>query len=149
MRHGFVSRGIAAKVSGVDCDYWDFASLATELDYYTPVILANNDFLQESPEIAKAFLAATAKGYTYAAEHPKEAADMLIAGDTTGSLKDARELVVASQEWISTQYLADAATWGRFDVDRWNGFYNWLFSNGLTTKDLTGSGFSNDYLPEE
>lgn len=141
--------GIAAKVSGVDCDYWDFASLATELDYYTPIILANNDFLRESPETAKAFLAATAKGYAYAAEHPEEAADMLIAGDTTGSLKDARELVVASQEWISTQYLADAAAWGRFDADRWNGFYNWLFSNGLTTKNLTGSGFSNDYLPEE
>lgn len=141
--------GIAAKLSGVACDYWDFASLERELDYYTPVILANNEFLQNDPETAKAFLAATARGYAYAVEHPQEAADMLIAGDTTGSLKDARDLVLASQEWISTQYLADASGWGRFDAERWNGFYSWLHRNGLTGRDLTGSGFTNDYLPEE
>jgi len=44
--------GINAEVSGVECDYWDFASLSGKLDYYTPVILANNEFLQASPETA-------------------------------------------------------------------------------------------------
>ncbi len=141
--------GINAEVSGVPCDYWDFASLSSELDYYTPVILANNDFLQESPEAAKAFLAATVKGYEYAIEHPEEAADMLIAGDTTGSLEDARELVAASQKWISARYKADEAAFGRFDPDRWNAFYTWLYNNGLTAHDLSGVGFTNDYLPEE
>lgn len=141
--------GIRAEVSGVECDYWDFASLASELDYYTPVILANNDFLQRDPETAKAFLKATAQGYAYAIEHPLEAAEMLIAGDTTGSLEDARELVMASQEWISARYRAAEPAWGRFDPERWNGFYSWLYKNGLTARDLTGTGFSNDYLPEE
>ena len=141
--------GINAEVSGVQCDYWDFASLSSELDYYTPVILANNDFLQNSPETARAFLAATARGYEYAAENPREAAEMLISGDTTGSLNDARELVYASQEWISARYQAESAAWGRFDPERWNGFYSWLYTNGLTAHDLTGTGYSNDYLPEE
>ncbi len=141
--------GINAELSGVPCDYWDFASLSQELDYYTPVILANNDFLRDSPETAKAFLAATVKGYEYAIQNPAEAAELLIAGDTTGSLNDARELVTASQEWISARYRADAAAWGRFDPDRWNGFYTWLYENGLTRHNLSGTGFSNDYLPEE
>ena len=141
--------GINAEVSGVACDYWDFASLSSELDYYTPAIIANNDFLRERPDVAKAFLAATSKGYEYAIEHPQEAAELLIAGDSTGSLADARELVMASQEWISARYADEDSAWGRFDPERWNGFYGWLYSNGLTAHDLTGTGFSNDYLPEE
>jgi ABC-type nitrate/sulfonate/bicarbonate transport system substrate-binding protein len=139
--------GINAQVEGVDCDYWSFRDISPELDYYTPVILANNDFLMESPDTAKAFLAATKKGYEYAAEHPQEAADMLIKGDSTGSLEGARDLVLASQEWISERYIDDADEWGVFEEDRWNSFYGWLSDNHLTKHDLTGKGFSNDYLP--
>ena len=73
----------------------------------------------------------------------------VIAGDTTGSLSDARELVYASQDWLSARYQADAPVWGRFDPERWNGFYAWLYQNGLMSHDLTGLGFTNDYLPEE
>ena len=141
--------GINADLEEVPCDYWSFRDQAEELDYYTPVILANNAFLAESPETAKAFLEASAKGYAYAAEHPQEAADLLIEGDTTGSLDDARDLVYASQEWLSKEYLADADEWGVFDADRWNAFYGWLYANGLTSHDLTGTGFTNEYLPQD
>ncbi len=141
--------GINAEVSGVACGYWDFASLSRELDYYTPVILANNEFLRDDPETARAFLRAAAKGYRYASEHPEEAAEMLIAGDETGALQDSRELVYASQKWLAERYTADAAAWGTIDAERWNGFYGWLYKNGLTAHDLAGAGFSNDYLPGE
>ena len=141
--------GINAELSDFNFDYWDFRSVADELDYYTPLIIANNDFLENSPEVAKAFLDATAKGYRYAVEHPEEAADFLIAGDTTHSLDDARDLVIASQKWLADQYIADAKSWGVFDPARWDAFYGWLYKNGLTAHDLTGIGFSNDYLQEE
>lgn len=140
--------GINAEVQGADCGYWAFRDLAPELDYYTPVILANNSFLEEFPDTAKAFLDATVKGYLYAIEHPEEAAEMLIAGDTTGSLEDSRDLVYASQKWISEQYLADGERFGEMDPERWNAFYSWLYDNQLTQHDLTGIGFSNDYLPK-
>lgn len=140
--------GINAQIENVDVNYLDFGQLAPVLDYYTPVLIANNDFLEKHPDTAKAFLAATAKGYEYAIENPKEAADLLISGDSTGSLADAQELVYASQEWLSGKYIDDASSWGRIDPERWNGFYTWLYENGLTTHDLTGIGFSNDYLPE-
>ena len=97
---------------------------------------------------AKAFLAATKKGYQYAIDNPKKAADLLIAGDDTGSLKGSEDLVYKSQEWLSKQYVADADNWGVIDETRWNNFYKWLAENKLTTKDLTGKGFSNDYLPK-
>ena len=139
--------GINAEINDFDFDYWDFRSISEDLDYYTPVIIANDEFLQNSPEIAKAFLAATVKGYEYAIAHPEEAAEMLIAGDNTGSLEDARDLVYASQKWLSDQYKADAENWGIFDSTRWDNFYRWLYSNGLTAHDLTGIGFTNEYLP--
>ena len=140
--------GINAQVEGVDVDYWSFGDLAPELDYYTPILIANNAFLEEDPDTARAFLRATAKGYEYAVENPEDAADLLIAGDSTGSLADAQELVYESQKWLAGEYINDAPAWGVIDPERWNAFYGWLYKNGLTSNDLTGIGFSNDYLPE-
>ena len=74
---------------------------------------------------------------------------MLIAGDSTGSLEDARDLVYASQKWLSDRYFAEVSEWGTIAPERWNRFYAWLYENGLCTHDLTGIGFSNDYLPGE
>ena len=139
---------INSEVEGVDCDYFNFSDVNPVFDYYTPVIIANNDYLESNPEQARAFMEATAKGYEYAAEHPEEAADMLIAGDNTGSLKGAEELVNKSQEFLSAKYVDDADSWGVIDADRWNAFYSWLYENELCAKDLTGIGFSNDYLPQ-
>ncbi len=127
--------GINADIENVDCDYWNFKDIDPVFDYYTPVIIANNDFLKDSPDTAKAFLEATEKGYEYAIENPKKAADLLIKGDDTGSLKGSEDLVYASQEWLSEQYVADQAKWGVIDETRWNNFYQWLHDNGLTTPE--------------
>ncbi len=138
--------GINADIEGVPVNTWMFSDISPELDYYTPVIIANDAFLQADPEAAKAFMEATKKGYEYAAENPKEAADMLIAGDDTQSLTGSKDLVYASQEYISGQYIADGSSWGKIDPERWDAFYGWLYDNQLTTHDLRGKGYSNDYL---
>lgn len=140
--------GINADIEEVDVDYWNFSDINPIFDYYTPVMIANNEFLENDKETACAFLEATKKGYEYAIENPKEAADMLIAGDDTGSLQGSEDLVYASQEWLSKQYKADTEQWGYIAPERWDGFYGWLFENQLTQTDLTGIGYSNDYLAE-
>ena len=114
-------------------------------DFSKVKLIPNN--ITDEPDEAKAFLAATEKGYQYAIDNPKKAADILIEGDDTGSLKGSEDLVYKSQEWLSKQYVADADNWGVIDETRWNNFYTWLAQNKLTTKDLTGKGFSNEYLP--
>ena len=139
--------GINAKLQGLEFDYFDFVSIDPVFDYYSPTLIANDAFLESDSETAKAFVAATKKGYEFAAENAEEAAQILIDGDTTGSLKDSQELVVESQKWISEQYIADAESWGVFDADRWNGFYAWLWDNQLIEKELpAGTGFTNDFL---
>lgn len=139
--------GINAELSDLDFEYFAFADIDDVFDFYTPVIIANNDFLKNDPETAKAFLSATARGYEYAIENPDEAAHMLILADETGSLIGSEELVVASQNWISKQYIADADSWGIIDPVRWNAFYSWLSAEGLTESIIPeGTGFTNDYL---
>ena len=138
---------VNADVSNVDTDLFYFKDLNPTFDYYTPVMVANNDFLAANPETAKAFLSATRKGYEFAISNPEEAAQILIDGDTTGSLIGSEELVVASQKWLADQYISDAPRWGYFDSGRWDGFYGWLYSENLITKELpAGTGYTNDYL---
>ena len=138
--------GIACEIAGLDTDYFAFADIDPVFDYYTPVIIAGNDFLKNEPEAAKAFLSALAKGYEYAIQNPTDAADILM--KAAPELKSNSELVYASQKYLAEQYTADAAQWGMFDADHWNGFFNWLNENGLVEASISeNTGFTNDYLP--
>mgnify|MGYP003292479331 FL=1 len=138
--------GIACEVAGLPIDYFDFADFDPILDFYTPIIVSNNDWLADNPETAKAFLAALSRGYEYAAENPKEAADILM--EAAPELKSNAELVYRSQEYLAGEYIADAERWGEIDPDRWGGYFTWLNDNGLMETPLDpGMGFTNEYLP--
>ena len=139
--------GINGEVNNIDTDFFYFKDLNPTFDYYTPILIANNDFLKSNPDEAKAFLEATKKGYEYAVANPDEAAQILIDGDDTKSLVGSEELVKASQKWLSEQYIADAQKWGYIDPARWDGFYSWLYQEKLIEKEIpAGTGYSNDYL---
>ena len=139
--------GVACEVAGLDIDYFDFADIDPVFDYYTPVIIGGNAWMEENPEAAKAFISALSKGYTYAVENPKEAADILM--EAAPELKANTELVYASQEYLAKEYIADAARWGEFDGERWAAFFNWLNENNLMEEKVAPDfGFTNSYLPE-
>lgn len=135
--------GISTKVAGLDTNMFYFKDITPEFDYYSPVIIANTDYLQEHPDTAKAFLNAVRKGYEYAIEHPDEAADILC--KAVPELDE--EMVKESQSWLATQYKADADVWGYIDPERWNAFYDWIYENGLSEKRIPDNyGFTNEYL---
>ena len=139
--------GIACQVAGLDTDYFEFADINPVFDYYTPVIIGNNAWLEENPETAKAFIEALSKGYTYAVESPKEAADILM--QAAPELKSNSELVYASQEYLASEYIANAAKWGEYHPDRWAAFFYWLNEKNLLEDKINPSfGFTNDYLPK-
>jgi ABC-type nitrate/sulfonate/bicarbonate transport system substrate-binding protein len=138
--------GVACEVAGLDTDYFEFADIDPVFDYYTPVLIGSNAWLEENPDAARAFLAALSRGYTYAAEHPKEAADILM--DAAPELKSNSALVYASQEYLAGEYIADASRWGEFDGERWAAFFNWLNENNLMEEKIDPNfGYTNDYLP--
>ena len=135
--------GVATELAGLQTNFLNFADYGEELDYYSPVIIANNDYLKKNPEEAKKVLRAIKKGYEYAIANPEEAAKILVKNAPELKL----ELVIKSQKWLASKYKADVAEWGVIDQNRWDLFYEWLFKNGLIKKEiLKGYGFSNDYL---
>ncbi len=139
--------GIACQTAGLETDYFEFADIDPVFDYYTPIIIGNNAWLEENPEAAKTFVEALSKGYTFATENPKAAADILM--NAAPELKSNSALVYASQEYLANEYIADASKWGEFDPERWSAFYNWLNENELLEEKIDPDfGFTNDYLPE-
>ncbi|SHO50511.1 ABC transporter substrate-binding protein [Anaerocolumna xylanovorans] len=137
--------GIATKVAGLETNYLNFADYGKELDYYSPVIIANDSFLKKDPDTAKKFLNAVKKGYEYAIAEPEKAADILVKAVPELDSK----MVTESQKWLADQYKADVTRWGYIDKDRWDSFYKWLYDNKLIDKEISsGTGFSNDYLAE-
>jgi len=137
--------GVKMELAGLETDYFAFKDINPVFDYYTPVIIANNTFLEQEPETAKAFLRATKKGYEFAIENPEEAAEMLC----QAAPELDKDLAAASQEYLKDEYKSDAERWGYIEPKRWNGFYQWLNENGLSETEIPeDAGFSNDYLPE-
>ena len=135
--------GIATERAGLQTNFLKIRDYAKELDYYSPVIIANNDFLKKNPEIAKKVLKAIKKGYEYAMKNPEESAKILVKNSPELDIN----LVIASQKWISKEYQSDAKEWGIIDAIRWNRFYEWLYKNKAVEREIPKDfGYSNEYL---
>lgn len=137
--------GIATKVKGLETNFLNFADYGIELDYYNPLIIVNDDYAKNNPEVVKKVLAAIKKGYEFAIENPEAAAEALL--EAAPELDP--EIVKASQEWLKNQYKAEVEQWGYIDRERWDAFYAWLYENKLIDREIpSGAGFTNEYLPE-
>ena len=135
--------GIATERAGLQTNFLKIRDYAKELDYYSPVIIANNDFLKKNPEIAKKVLKAIKKGYEYAMKNPEESAKILVKNSPELDIN----LVTASQKWISKEYQSDVKEWGIIDANRWNKFYEWLYKNKAVEHEIPKDfGYSNEYL---
>ena len=135
--------GIATERAGLQTNFLKIRDYGEELDYYSPVIIANNDFLKKNPEIAKKVLKAIKKGYEYAMKNPEESAKILVKNSPELDIN----LVTASQKWISKEYQSDAKEWGIIDGNRWNRFYEWLYKNKAVEREIPKDfGYSNEYL---
>lgn len=135
--------GIATEEAELETNFIKFADYGKELDYYTPILVGNNDYINKNKETTKKLLNAIKQGYEFAIDNPEEAAESL--------LKAAPELdekmVKSSQAWLASQYKAEVDQWGYIDPARWDGFYKWLYDNKLIEKEIpAGTGFTNEYL---
>jgi ABC-type nitrate/sulfonate/bicarbonate transport system substrate-binding protein len=126
-------------------------------DQHTTFIGAREAWLQDHPDTARAFLAATQRGYAFAAEHPDEAADILIEA-TAGMLANEALIRASMQALVEGSYLKgeDGAV-GTIDPAKVEAIGSFLFEAGIL-RDSDGDGlarepdfsawFTNEYLPE-
>lgn len=134
---------VSADIQDYAVDYWNFKDIDDTFDFYTPVLIANNDLVANEKDFIKDFIEATREGYEYAIANPKEAADILLAADN--SLDS--DLVYASQEFLANEYKADAPVWGVFVGERWAKYFNWLNENELVDEALDiNAGFTNEFV---
>lgn len=138
--------GISAKEKGFDFDYFAFKDINPTFDYYTPVLITNDDMIKNNSDTVKKFLEATKKGYEFAAGNPQDAAEIL--------LKYAPEidskLANASQEYLSTCYIDKDIPWGYIDSERWRNFYRWINDNNLLEYRIDeGAGLDNEFITKQ
>jgi ABC-type nitrate/sulfonate/bicarbonate transport system substrate-binding protein len=138
-------QGIQAELEGIDLDvvmmedYFDYVP-----DFYTPVVITSEAYIADQPEIVQALLEALSHGYTYAAQHPSEAADILLSAvpelDST--------LVRESQSWLSAYYIAEAPRWGEQRQSVWQDYADWMVKNDIVaTPIVVPDAFTNEFLP--
>lgn len=138
-------QGIEAELRGIDLDVVMMNQYFHAVpDYYTPILVTSERLIATNPDLVRAFVHATAKGYTFAAAHPEEAAEILLKYVPEYD----PELVRRSQQWLSPHYIADAPYFGWQDFDVWQRFGDWMYENGLIEAPFDASAaFTNEFLP--
>jgi ABC-type nitrate/sulfonate/bicarbonate transport system substrate-binding protein len=137
--------GIAAELKNFPINFIRMQDVDPNLDFYTPVIIASEDTLKNNPELVKKFLKATAMGYQDSISKPEEAAQVLL----KYAPEIDKDLAIASQKYLASQYISDAKRWGEMKLEMWENYSNWMFVNKLINVKLNANeAYTNDYLPE-
>ncbi|MFC2145516.1 ABC transporter substrate-binding protein [Actinomycetota bacterium] len=137
--------GIKAELEDIPIDFMLLQEVDPLLDFYTPIIIASEKTIDESPGLVEKFLRATGKGYSFAIQDPEEAARLFLLENSELD----PELVTASQKYLSAQYKGDSAKWGAMEKSIWDNFSNWMFENDLLQGRLTSDmAFTNEFLPQ-
>jgi ABC-type nitrate/sulfonate/bicarbonate transport system substrate-binding protein len=147
--------GLEAKLSGKPLKNFQLSDYGFPAIYST-LVATSDQFLKKNPELAKKFLAAVDKGYRYAAEHPDQAADLLISANK--SVLTNTKLVKESETLLAKEYYKGTdGSIGTQSAERWQAFADFEYKAGLLVdangKKLTSSPkastfFTNAYLPD-
>ncbi len=131
------------RMDGYDLNYLPLRDLDKRLDYYTPLLITNEDMIKNDPETVRAFLTAVRKGYEYAIEYPQEAAEIL-----GKEIPDTdMEFIKASQEYLSKEYQSDAPSWGVMKDEVWDRYTEFMLEYGLIDHVIKADQqYTNEFL---
>ncbi len=137
--------GVAANVKNIPINFIAMKDLDENLDYYTPVIISNEDTLNNDKEMVQKFLKATTKGYEYSIDNPEDAVESLLKENPEID----KTIAVESQKYLAKEYKADANRWGEMKDSVWSNYSNWMYEKKLIENKLdVKEAFTNEYLPK-
>ena len=148
--------GVEAKERGIELRTFKFGDYGFP-DFYQVVLACDSRWLAAKPELARAFVAATVRGFELAAADPDQAAALLMA-QNPGVFDGNPALPLESQKFLAEGgYLRDEdGKVGRQTLVKWQGYSGFLFAQGLlagadgkplaTAPDYQAL-FTNDFLP--
>lgn len=143
------TQGFQAETLGVDIDYFPMQEYTDCIpDYYTPILIASEEYVRAEPRVVRQFLAALDEAYEFIVRDPQRAADIL----ATAIPELNRGELHRSVSWL-TQYMHNAAgQWGGQELRVWQDYANWMYAEGLLTERPTAARmarlFTNEYLPQ-
>ena len=134
---------VEANLRGEELNFIPTRELDSALDYYTPIIVAREDSINEDKEMIAKFMEATTKGYEYSIENPKAAAEILTKAVPEISL----ELAVESQSYLASKYKEGVTVFGEMKDSVWNNYTKFMLDNKLINKDMNASeAYTNEFL---
>jgi len=148
--------GVEATMRHIDLRYFRFSDYGFP-EFYQVVLACDRQWLDKDPDAARRFVGATVRGFQFAADHPDDAAAMLVS-ENPGVFDANPDLPRASQEFlVQGGYLVDAdGKVGTQTLERWTAYSKFLFDQHLLTdvneKPITVEPdyarlFTNDFLP--
>ena len=148
--------GIEAKERGIELRTFKFGDYGFP-DFYQVVLACDSRWLASHPDLARAFVGATVRGFELAADDPEKAAALLVA-QNPGVFDGNPALPLESQKFLASGgYLRDEnGAVGRQTLAKWQGYSGFLFDQGLLAgpdgKPLAKAPdyqalFTNDFLP--
>ncbi|RWN67918.1 MAG: ABC transporter substrate-binding protein [Mesorhizobium sp.] len=149
--------GIKAELDGKAQRAFRYADFGVP-DQHTNFIGSSQAYLEKNKDTATAFIAATRRGYAFAVEHPKEAADMLIGANS--DVLTNRPLIEASlKALVDGHYLqSPAGAIGTIDPAKMEAIGDYLFKaeilrdgdgNPVSERPDFAAYYSNAYLVDQ
>jgi len=137
--------GIRSEIIEFPIDFMLLQDIEPALDFYTPVLVASENTIETDPDLIRSFLSATEKGYRFAIENPGEAADIFLSDNSELD----RDMIIASQAYLSKNYISYSEGWGVMKKDIWENFGSWMYGNDLLNRTLdVENAYTNEFLPE-
>ena len=128
--------GVEAAVKNVGLNVFKLGDYGIPYGY-SPILMANRDWATQHADGLRKFMQATSAGFRWAAEHPAEAAQLLMDTAKHPTLNDPNFLQ-QSQRTVAGYYLDAEGQWGLMEPTVWEQFIQWLTERQLLTVD-TGS----------
>lgn len=131
------------RMEGYDLDFMPLTSLDERLDYYTPLLITNEDMIKNDKETVQKFVNATKKGYEFAIDNPEKSAEIL----STYCPDYELDFLIESQKFLSKEYSKDSDTWGLMKDEVWNNYTQFMYENGLIKENITADKqYTNEFI---
>lgn len=122
--------GLEAQSKGVGLRHFIMADYGIPYSY-SPVIIASETSVIQNPDVLRAFLKASKKGFELAQQQPETA--VLALKKAMGNAVHFSGDLLESQEYTNPCYGA-GTSWGHMEVGRVQNFLDWLCSKGLESR---------------
>ncbi|MFO8064407.1 MAG: ABC transporter substrate-binding protein [Spirochaetota bacterium] len=139
------TQGFQAERIGLDIKYFPLNDYTDCIpDYYTPIVIASEQTLDQRPELTRDFLEAMARGHSFVMSNPEESARIL--ASTVGELNEGE--LLKSVPWVAERMRMDAPQWGYQGASVWEEYAQWMKEVGVLENDIdTEAAFTNEFLP--